>query len=350
MPKPSTVSSAKELNAHFQTHLQNFKSPATVQERITRTEGYVVYETQQNGPVEICLRATSASPQNPMRFAMHIEKESEVHVHDNDMVKTSADRHYTHMELEMQHLVSSMKDIIAEADFSKEREMHFHHQTLSMHAASMWWPIVQLCVLLLTGFTQANHVVRFLKSQRLIWCLAKWYPGLEIIGRVESSQNDTPRLTSIRIAAVAKCAPMQILVSVQMAPSLISRYGANALRPPIRLSECTRFFSNCCDVSLVCSYKCTYRNSTTRYQVPVAYLTTLVLAVPGTCTVRSTWHVLIARTIQQWRMLFSCSRDSCCCQDHYCASFWLQPYQHVILFVNAESNVQHGTNDVCEWW
>ena len=163
------VSSAKELNEHFQTHLENFKNPATVLECITQTEGYVIYETQQNGPVEVCLRATSVSLQNPMRFAMYIEKESEVHVHDNDMVKMSADRHYTHMELEMQHLMSSMKDIIAEADFSKEREMHFHHQTLSIHAASMWWPIVQLCVLLLTGFfTQANHVVRFLKSQRLI--------------------------------------------------------------------------------------------------------------------------------------------------------------------------------------
>ena len=103
-----------------------------------------------------------------MRFAMYIEKESEIHVHDNDKGKTGADRHYTHMELELQHLMSSMKNIIAEADFSKEREMIFHHQTLSMHAASMWWPIVQLCVLLLTGFTQANHVVRFLKSKHLI--------------------------------------------------------------------------------------------------------------------------------------------------------------------------------------
>lgn len=168
VPKPSTVNSAKELNEHFQNRMQGIKHPAATQERITQTEGNVIYETQQNGPVEVCLRATSASPQNPMRFAMYIEKESEIHVHDQDKEKTSADRHFTHMELEMQHLMSSMKNIIAEADFSKEREMHFHHQTLSMHAASMWWPIVQLCVLLLTGFTQANHVVRFLKGKRLI--------------------------------------------------------------------------------------------------------------------------------------------------------------------------------------
>jgi hypothetical protein len=104
-----------------------------------------------------------------MRFSLRIEKENEARAHEEETAdQTSVDKHLTHMEMEMKHLMNSMKDIIAEADFSKDRETHFHHQTLSMHAASMWWPIVQLCVLLLTGFTQANHVVRFLKSKRLI--------------------------------------------------------------------------------------------------------------------------------------------------------------------------------------
>lgn len=171
-PKPPSFINAKEWNAHFKSQLKvNALTPT--QERITQTKGSVTYETQQNGQIDVCLRASMASSQNPMRFALHIQKESDVHAHEEHEEQqkqdvTDADRHLTHMELELKHLMTSMKNIIAEADFSKERETHFHHQTLSMHAASMWWPIVQLCVLLLTGFTQANHVVGFLKSKRLI--------------------------------------------------------------------------------------------------------------------------------------------------------------------------------------
>lgn len=165
--KQATVNSVKDWNTHIKNKL-NVNTLTPTEKRVTQKKGRVVYETQQNGQVEVCLRAGMASSQNPMRFALQVEKETEVHAHVETEDVTDADRHLTHMELEMKHLMASMKNIIAEADFSKERETHFHQQTLSMHAASMWWPIVQLCVLLLTGFTQANHVVRFLKSKRLI--------------------------------------------------------------------------------------------------------------------------------------------------------------------------------------
>jgi emp24/gp25L/p24 family/GOLD len=141
--------------------------PTATQERLRSKKGTLVYETQENGPVEVCLRAAMASTQNPMRFSWQMSKEVDLATHNSED-ETDAERNLSHMELELKHLMASMQNIISEADFSKERETQFHLQTLSMHAASMWWPIVQLCVLILTGFTQANHVVRFLKSKRLI--------------------------------------------------------------------------------------------------------------------------------------------------------------------------------------
>jgi hypothetical protein len=166
LTKTGSVNNAKDWNAHFKSNFGGDKLKP-ISERITEKSGFVSYETQQNGLVEVCLRVTPY--RTPMRFAMRVEKETEVHVHDKEEEeKTDTNHHLTHMEMEMKHLMSSMKNIISEADFSKQRETRFHQQTLSMHAASMWWPIVQLCVLLLTGFTQANHVVRFLKSKRLI--------------------------------------------------------------------------------------------------------------------------------------------------------------------------------------
>jgi hypothetical protein len=107
-----------------------------------------------------------------MRFGMTVEKQDEAHEHMemmlNKEMESVADHHLTHMEVEMKHLKESMKSILAEADMAKDRETQFHRQTLSMHQAALWWPIVQLCVLVVTGFTQANHVVRFFQKRRII--------------------------------------------------------------------------------------------------------------------------------------------------------------------------------------
>jgi len=70
--------------------------------------------------------------------------------------------------MEMKLITNGMKTILSEADFSKEREAVFHQNTESMHAASIFWPIVQTCVLIMTGFTQARHIVTFFQQRRII--------------------------------------------------------------------------------------------------------------------------------------------------------------------------------------
>ena len=103
-----------------------------------------------------------------MRFGLRVVKT------DNDPSSlekgsgTDLDGHLSHMELEMKRIQIGMKRILAEADFAKDRDSAFHKQTQDMHAATIFWPIVQMCVLLMTGFTQASHIVRFFQSRRII--------------------------------------------------------------------------------------------------------------------------------------------------------------------------------------
>ena len=149
--------------------LLNKSVPQT--ERLDTQEGTLRYEVPVNGEVNVCIRAAGASTKRPMRFSLEINKEDDVAAHDEELLEedqSPAEHHFSHIEMEIRHLQRSMKNIISEADFSKDRETQFHHQTLSMHSASMWWPMVQVAVLLLTGFTQGNHVVRFLKTKNLI--------------------------------------------------------------------------------------------------------------------------------------------------------------------------------------
>jgi hypothetical protein len=82
--------------------------------------------------------------------------------------KPDVDLHLSHMEKEMERIEQSMKSMIKEANFAKDRDTAMHKQFLEMHSTTMYWPIVQVCVLLITGFTQASHIVRFFQSRRII--------------------------------------------------------------------------------------------------------------------------------------------------------------------------------------
>ena len=135
-------------------------------------EGTVTHKFEVDGEANICIRAGMASGKNPMRFGLQITKaeaaelpyRSKRSADSKDTVSSNLSR----MEVEMRRIQAGMKNILAEADFSKERDALFHKQTLDMHSATMFWPIVRVLVLLMTGFTQAGHIVRFFQSRRII--------------------------------------------------------------------------------------------------------------------------------------------------------------------------------------
>jgi hypothetical protein len=136
-------------------------------EELKSRKGSVFHTVELNGEVDICIRASSASSKNPMRFGILVNKKPDETELESDN-QDPADHHWTHMEREMRHLTVQMKSILGEADFSKEREMSFHSQSEKMHAATTWWPIMHLSIMLMTGFTQAGHIVRFFKTRRII--------------------------------------------------------------------------------------------------------------------------------------------------------------------------------------
>jgi len=126
----------------------------------------MTFAVPSDGEVEICIRASTASSKAPLRFGLQVEQ---VAIMDDDANwNDGVSRHWSQLEEELRLSMRTMKAIQAEADYSKDRDAHFHKQALDMYAASMYWPIVHVCVLLLTGFTQATHIVRFFKARRIV--------------------------------------------------------------------------------------------------------------------------------------------------------------------------------------
>jgi hypothetical protein len=131
--------------------------------------GSFVHKVKRDAVVNFCIRASSAGTKNPMRFALRLE---ELGDEEAAAVKVppsnSVDSHLTSMEEQLNRIESEMHAVLREADFARERDSVYHIKTDAMHKATTFWPIVHVCILLATGFTQANHIVHFFKKRRII--------------------------------------------------------------------------------------------------------------------------------------------------------------------------------------
>jgi emp24/gp25L/p24 family/GOLD len=150
---------------------------------ISKAEGILYHTMEVDGTAKICIRATANKREqhgnNPNDhhkvFGLRIvtsEEQPELLISQGGKQKeqdpVNVDGHLTHVELELQRITMAMDLVVKEANVNQERDTKFHKQTLAMHSATTFWPIVQVCVLLMTGFTQTSHIVHFFKSRRII--------------------------------------------------------------------------------------------------------------------------------------------------------------------------------------
>lgn len=145
-----------------------------VREELTKRQGSIEFLTgESDGSVDICVQSIIANTNNPTRFSLNVtmspeidpeeEKKKDTDTTERDMVKTQMSR----LERDLGTLNSRVKAILNNADFNKDQEVAFHEQSVAMSRAATYWPIIQLVVVLITGFTQANHIVRYMKSRHI---------------------------------------------------------------------------------------------------------------------------------------------------------------------------------------
>lgn len=149
-----------------------------VSKEITETAGSFTHTmNSDDAVVEVCVRASNAGKENPMMFHLRVE-ELEEDVLDafqqekakllNSPPLVNAEHHWSFMETQLNRIDHEMKTITREADFFRERDALYHQQTDDLHKATLFWPMLHCCILALTGFTQANHIISFFKHRRII--------------------------------------------------------------------------------------------------------------------------------------------------------------------------------------
>jgi len=153
------------------------RKPKVVAQELTDVSGSFLHTIHsEDAVVDVCIRASGASGKKQMLFHLRVEELEEDVLDEFEKEKKAengvpllgAEHHWSFMETQLDRIEHEMHNIIKEADFFRERDALYHHQTDDLHKATLFWPILHCCILALTGFTQANHIISFFKSKRII--------------------------------------------------------------------------------------------------------------------------------------------------------------------------------------
>jgi emp24/gp25L/p24 family/GOLD len=159
------------------------KGTGRVREELDKKKGSILFLTgDADGQVEICIQSVMASIKNPTRISIRVDMDAseESRVDDGSsgsggdedgsgptMDHGEVQAKMGRLERDIQTLNNRVKAALNNADYNKEQEAAFHQQSINMNRAATYWPIIQLVILLVTGFTQANHIITYLRTHHI---------------------------------------------------------------------------------------------------------------------------------------------------------------------------------------
>jgi len=123
--------------------------------------GTVQYEAFGPIALNVCVRYRGASALNPIRFGLRVAS-------GRDSVyykEKAADGHLTSLQVQMMKGVDDIEDMIKVSEFTRRVEQDFYDHNLSVYSASLWWPMIQTCVILGTGVTTMLHMMSFFNKR-----------------------------------------------------------------------------------------------------------------------------------------------------------------------------------------
>jgi hypothetical protein len=89
--------------------------------------------------------------------------------HDNDYYeKIGKQEDYDPMNIEVHRLNDQIRLALNEAAYQKRQELAYHIETERINTSLVWWPMLQIVILLIAGFFQVDLLKRFFKSNKLI--------------------------------------------------------------------------------------------------------------------------------------------------------------------------------------
>lgn len=137
-------------------------------------EGVIPYHTIGQGVIHVCIAIIELPNRKyprPTLVGLKIDENKQIadeQVAEIEKGQEEAKRHLSEMERILMTMIRETKTLLRNADLIQADEADFHKKSVDMNAASRWWPMIHVTVLLATGFFQASHVIKFFKSMHII--------------------------------------------------------------------------------------------------------------------------------------------------------------------------------------
>ena len=130
-------------------------------------EGSAIYETSEDGTLQICTQSIMASRNFPRRIFMRVYVYQYVddHIVPN---QDGLDHGFSAMEAQLHALTRDMQNILKFADFNKDTQWNFAKVNRDMNDATARWPFIQIFCLIGTGLMQVGYMLKFFKNRHLI--------------------------------------------------------------------------------------------------------------------------------------------------------------------------------------
>ena len=155
------------------------KPSNSLKQEVTETNGKIRYRGDGEGQLDICVRIHEMPGKKyikPALIGFRITETGELEDEEPQADLTPVQReaqknaktHLSEMERILNKMIRDANLLLKNADLIKNDEASFEKQSEEMNAASKWWPMLHVIVLLVMGFTQSNHVVRFFKGKHII--------------------------------------------------------------------------------------------------------------------------------------------------------------------------------------
>ena len=139
-------------------------------EQLSNPAGSIEYVTDVDGDHLYCM-SKPVNPDDPpgtqnvpVRFKILVN----YGYGDAHYQKIAKEQEFDAVNLDIRKLNDMMDLAIMEADYQKYKEMEYHEDTEKMNAATLWWPVAQIGILVLIGVFQVRHLKSFFKTNKLI--------------------------------------------------------------------------------------------------------------------------------------------------------------------------------------
>lgn len=131
---------------------------------VEKGAGHIDFVADNDGAYSVCVELKDKAALTTSRFKLAINYGYDSEYYE----KLSTEQHFDQINMEVHRLNDQMTMILNEADFQKHKEIQYHLQTEKMNSAALWWPMVQIGILVATGILQVQNLKMFFKRHKLI--------------------------------------------------------------------------------------------------------------------------------------------------------------------------------------